>query len=162
MLCEKYDNIQLESIQVIRLGIYCVSILEALNILVDDGLRQEKRKTSSKIKIDKSYADEILSIPSRPKNLPMIIRPNFWKKNKKTEEGNLNYGGHLFNKVFNYPAILNRHKKGITVITEEDLKNINFIQSSYYKINGQFFEYVESNFKDVVLKYLRKIPNAEY
>jgi hypothetical protein len=57
---------------------------------------------------------------------------------------------------------LNRHKKGITVITEEDLKNINFLQSSYYKINEQFFEYVESNFKDVVLKYLRKIPNVEF
>jgi hypothetical protein len=56
MLREKYDNIELESIQVIRLGVYCVSILEAQNILVDDGLRQEKRKTSSKIKIDKIYA----------------------------------------------------------------------------------------------------------
>ena len=162
MLSDKCYDTDLESGQIIKLGIHCVFILEAMNILVDDGLSRDKRKTLSKIKIDKRYADEILSIPSKPKNLPMIIRPNFWKKNQKTEEGNLNYGGYLFNKVFNYPAILNRHKKGITRITQEDLKDINFLQSSYYEINEQFFEYVETNFKDVLSKYLRKIPNPEF
>jgi len=50
MLCEKYDNIELEPRQVIRLGLYCVFILEALNILVDDGLLKKKEKLLLKLK----------------------------------------------------------------------------------------------------------------
>lgn len=159
MLTTKYKFIELESIEVAQLGVYCISILEAINILTADGLVRDKKKTISMISLGKNYAAEIFSIPSRPKSLPMVVKPNFWKKSKK---GNLNYGGYLFNKVLNYPAILNQHKKGVTVITETDLKNINYIQSNYYRVNESFLKYVESNFREIALLYLRKIPNVEF
>ena len=63
------------------------------------------------LKINSIYEDDIFSIPMHPKDLPMIVRPKFWEKRNKTAEGNLNYGGYLCNKRFNYPAILNHHKK---------------------------------------------------
>lgn len=142
LLTTKYKFIELEPIEVAQLGVYCISILEAINILTADGLVCDKKKTVSMISLGKNYAAEIFSIPSRPKSLPMVVKPNFWKKSRKSKKGNLNYGGYLFNKVLNYPAILNQHKKGITVITETDLKNINYIQSNYYRVNESFLKYV--------------------
>ena len=152
----------IDSLEVIKLGMHCVYILESTNILVDHGLQRTKKKTYSKIKIAKVYADEIFSIPVRPKNLPMVVQPQFWDKDNKTKKGNLNYGGYLFNKTFNYPAIQNHHRKGITVITDSDLANINYIQSNFYTVNKKFLKYVETNFKLVVLEYLKKIPNIEF
>ena len=162
LLTTKYEFIELEPVEVAQLGVYCVSILEVINVLTADGLARDKKKTFSMITLGKSYATDIFSIPSRPKSLPMVVRPNFWKKSRKSKKGNLNYGGYLFNKVLNYPAILNQHKKGITVITETDLKNINYIQSNYYRVNESFLKYVESNFREIALLYLRKIPNVEF
>jgi hypothetical protein len=162
LLTTKYKFIELEPIEVAQLGVYCISILEAINILTADGLVRDKKKTVSMISLGKKYAAEVFSIPSRPKSLPMVVKPNFWKKSRKSKKGNLNYGGYLFNKVLNYPAILNQHKKGVTVITETDLKNINYIQSNYYRVNESFLKYVESNFREIALLYLRKISNVEF
>ena len=74
----------------------------------------------------------------------------------------MNYGGYLFNKTLNYPAILNQQKRGVTKIIENDLENINFIQSNFYNVNQEFLKYVTSNFKTIVRLYLRKTPNVSY
>ena len=144
------------------LGIHCVYILESINILVDNELIRNKNKTHSQVYINQKYADDIFSIPSRPKNLPMVVRPNFWLNNKDPKKrNNLNYGGYLYNKKFNYPAILNHNKKGITVISNADLETINYIQSNYYKINIKFLNYMKNNFKQVIKYYLINIPNIK-
>ena len=162
MLQTKYSADIIDQEKTARLGIYCVTLLEVINVLVDDGLVRGKLKTFSKIKIAKYYANDIFSIPSRPKNLPMIVRPRFWKDVKESGDGNLNYGGYQFNKSLNYPAILNHHSKGVTVITKDDLKSINYLQSNYYSINKPFLKEVENNFKVIVDYFLRKIPNSSF
>lgn len=161
---EKYVNVDLlSSEQKGHLGVHCVFILEAINVLADSGLvRQEKEKTSSVVALDKRYAKDVYSIPTRPKNLPMISRPNPWQKEKKTKTGNLNYGGYFFNRKLNYPAIQNHHKKGVTLITDEDLAGINYLQSNFYTINKEFLRYMELNFKEVLTYFLRKLPNSDY
>lgn len=162
-LVKRYETTEVDTAeQSLKLGILCVFILELIGVLSDPGFDREGVKTPSSIKINKIYADEIFSIPSKPRNLPMVIRPSFWEKTIKGISGNLNYGGYKFNKELNYPAILNHHNKGVTAITKEDLLNINFIQSNYYNVNKKFLSYAQSNFRDIVMLSLRKIPNIEF
>ena len=47
LLTTKYEFIELEPVEVAQLGVYCVSILEAINVLTADGLVRDKKKTFS-------------------------------------------------------------------------------------------------------------------
>ena len=145
-----------------QLGMFCIYILELVDLVIEDGVFTEKGKTPSKIRMSSKYSDEIFSIPSKPKNLPMVVKPSFWQYDKNNKIGNLHYGGYRFNKELNYPSILNYHSKGITKITENNLESINYIQSNFYSINKEFLRYVKLHFKKIVKLFLRKIPDVDF
>lgn len=159
-LYKDLHDFKVKDVDSIRLGVHCVFILESINVLKNDGLVRKRAKTYSFVVLDSVYAHEVLSIPMRPKNLPMVIKPQPWKKTNKSSGGNLNSGGYLFNEKLNYPAIVNHHKKGITLISKEDLETINFVQSNYYQINSEFLTFIRSNFKLIVQLFFRKIPSS--
>ena len=162
LLTEQYKDFEFDSKIKVELGIKCVFLLELLDILIDSGLHRTAGKTHSQLRINKKYANDIFSIPSKPKNLPMIVRLAFWKKAKQTKASNLNFGGYKCNKKLNYPAILNHHNKGITVITQKDLVALNFVQSNYYNINHEFLSYFKKNFKEICLKQFASFPDVNF
>lgn len=78
MLNDRYlNNTAFSEIEIALLGIQCVNILEAANILVDSGSRHFDMKSVSIVSISKEYANAIFSIPVSPKNLPMLVKPNY-------------------------------------------------------------------------------------
>lgn len=93
------DNRVFSETEIFSLGIQCVSILEAANILADSGSQFFQGKSFSKFSISKKYVNSIFSLPLKPKHLPMLVKPNPWQKSKKGGCENLNYGGYLLNKT---------------------------------------------------------------
>jgi hypothetical protein len=54
-------------------------------------------------------------------------------------------------------------KKQVTAnLTENDVENINFIQSNCYSVNQDFLRHITSNFKKTVQLYFRKVPEVSF
>lgn len=148
-----------------KLGSICVCFLEDANVLVHNKLQEGT--TYSKLDVDKGYSKTMFSaevfFKIRPKNLPMISKPESWKRSSKNgKTGNLLQGGRLSNRALGYPAILDTGKSTLFEITPTDIESVNFLQLHYFEVNNDCLDFVIANFKSVVLRYFESIPNSNF
>lgn len=140
------------------LGIACCVFLEALEIVVDEGeffvYKQKKFKTVSIFNVNQKYAKSIFTVPSNPRNLPLIHKPNNWKIDETSS--NISLGGFLYNKDLKLSGIKNQHKNGTSKLTLKELESINYLQSNKYTINSFFFEVFKQNSKIFLEHFLGK------
>ena len=146
-----------------RLGSICVCFLEDANVLVHNKLQEGT--TFSKLDVDKKCSKIMFSaevfFKMKLKNLPMISKPQSWKRpSQNCKTGNLLQGGRLSNKALGYPAVLDTGKSTLFEITQTDIESVNFLQLHYFEVNNDRLDFVISNFKSVLRRYFESTPNS--
>jgi hypothetical protein len=144
-----------------EIGVMCVLFLEALELITDNKKYNtvisgnKKIKTIGMVEINRSFEKSLFSIPSNPKSLPLVCRPNNWEITDESS-GNIHLGGFLYNKELNFPGIINQSRNGTSSMTVDELASINYLQSNRYIINKSFFNCLKKNSKAFLLHYLKK------